>query len=123
MSATILVVDDDPDLREFLTILLATEGYAVFSASDEEQALALFKANEVDLVIVDLIMPKINGLTLLKEFKSERPAIKSVIFSGALSNNRLTAHKSRIAQLADELVEKPVKSEHFLAVVKKVLGA
>ncbi len=122
MSATILVVDDDPDLREFLTVLLATEGYAVFSASDEEQALSLFKANEVDLVIVDLVMPKINGVTLLKQFKDEKPHIKSVIFSGALSNTRLTAHKSRIAQLADQLVEKPVKSERFLKVIKEVLG-
>ena len=122
MSGTILVVDDDPDLREFLTVLLATEGYAVFSASDEEQALSLFKANDVDLVIVDLIMPKINGVTLLKEFKNQSPNVKSVIFSGALANSRLTAHKSRIAQMADALVEKPVRSEHFLKVVKKVLS-
>ena len=82
----ILVVDDDEDLREFLATLLAGEGYTVFSATDEEQALALFRVNEVDVVIVDLLMPSVNGVTLLKEMKRHRPDVRSIIYSAILGH-------------------------------------
>ena len=116
---SILIVDDDSDLREFLTVLLASEGYAVFSASDEEQALSLFKANQIDLVIVGLLMPKVNGVTLLKEFKKDCSSVKSIIFSGVLSDSRIDVHRSRLNQLADRLIE---KSESLLQSISELLS-
>ena len=122
MSKTILVVDDDTELREFLTILLATEGYAVFSASDEEQALALFSANSIDLIMLDLVMPKLNGIALLKKFREVKNDFKCIIFSAALNNHTLNQHRAYLDKLVDMVIEKPASSRELLTSIAKVFG-
>lgn len=119
---TVLVVDDEPDIRTLLTTLLAMEGYAALSASDHEQALALFNANEVDLVIVDLLMPGQNGVTLLKQFKQRRPEVRSIIYSGVLERTSIAPHVGRLTELADCVVVKPASNEALLGQVRTLLG-
>lgn len=122
MSVTILVVDDDTELREFLTILFATEGYAVFSASDEEQALALFSANNIDLITLDLVMPKVNGIALLKKFREVNPDFKCIIFSAALNHRTLSENRGYLDKLVDKVIEKPASSKELLDGVLEVMG-
>ena len=122
MNVTILVVDDDTELREFLTILLATEGYAVFSASDEEQALALFSANNIDLIMLDLVMPKVNGLTLLKKFREVNPDFKCIIFSAALHHEALSSNRGYLDKLVDKVIEKPASSRELLGAISEVMN-
>ena len=68
---TILIVDDEKSMRDFLKILLAKEGYDVIVASDGEQALGALDGNQIDLVISDIRMPGISGLDLLAQIKDE----------------------------------------------------
>ena len=68
---SILVVDDDLSLREFLGILLARDGYAVRAAASGEAAMALVEAEWPALVLTDLNMPGMSGLDLLRELKEK----------------------------------------------------
>ena len=122
-TRSILVVDDDRDLREFLTTLLAGEGYTVFSATDEEQALSLFRANTIDLVIVDLLMPRINGVSLLKAMKKDKPEVRSIIYSAILGHQDVSGHFGRLTELADAVLAKPMRSDAFLEQVRKLVAA
>ena len=72
MSQKILVVDDDPDIREVLTAVLETEGYQVVTAGDGIEGLATLKAERPDLMILDLLMPKMDGYAVCKELKDPR---------------------------------------------------
>ena len=64
---TILVVDDELSMREFLNILLEKEGYEVFTASEASSAINLIQDQSFDLVISDIKMPGMGGLSLLKK--------------------------------------------------------
>ncbi|HEY7164268.1 MAG TPA: response regulator, partial [Candidatus Binatia bacterium] len=67
MSATILVVDDDPDIREVIEDRLESLGYAVTTASDGVDCLGILSKQTPDLILLDIEMPKMNGLDALRE--------------------------------------------------------
>lgn len=69
-SQKILVVDDNQDVRELVLHILSADGFHVFSASDGDQALAILGANEVDLVLLDVMMPGKSGLEVLSEIRN-----------------------------------------------------
>lgn len=117
MSKNILVVDDDKDIREIVAIYLKTEGFNVKLAQNGEEALALIEKNKFDLVILDVMMPKIDGLeTLIKIRKNH---IMPIIF--------LTAKNEEIDMIkgltlgADDYIGKPFSSMELLARVKSQL--
>lgn len=78
----ILVVEDDLFLRELYTDILTQEGYKVEAAADGEEALQKIKVGGYDLILLDIIMPKIDGLTVMKQVQSNPPQNpnKCVIF-------------------------------------------
>ncbi|MCA9366494.1 response regulator [Candidatus Kaiserbacteria bacterium] len=69
-NKTILIADDEPDLREALKVSLEQAGYTVVAAADGEEALAHYNAHVPDLVILDLNMPKLNGMEVLKQIRA-----------------------------------------------------
>ena len=70
-SYKILVVDDEPDIRQLLKIVLEKEGYVVIEAEDGEQAIALVKADPaLSLVVMDIMMPKMNGVSAASEIRA-----------------------------------------------------
>ncbi len=69
-SQKILVVDDNQDVRELVLHILSADGFHVFSAADGDQALAILGANEVDLVLLDVMMPGKSGLEVLSEIRN-----------------------------------------------------
>lgn len=73
-SAKIMVVDDDPDMRETLQIILEAVGHTVVTAADGEECLAKLKTECPDLLILDLLMPKMDGFAVCKELKDPRRA-------------------------------------------------
>ncbi len=103
-SLKILLVDDDEDLRSELRDFL--EGYDIIEASDGNTALNLLKkANNIDMVILDIIMPGLNGIDVLKEIKKIDSNISVVMLTGHSSKNvAIEALKGR----ADDYVEKPL---------------
>lgn len=114
----ILVAEDDASIRTVLADVLQAHGYAVLSAEDGEQALKLLLSREVDLALLDINMPKINGFKLLKIMARECPGIPSII---------LTAHgeeQDRVRGLengADDYVVKPFSTAELLARIAAVL--
>ena len=72
MSSKILIADDSPNIREILRMSLETDGYAVVLAEDGEQALAMVRDEKPDLVIIDVMMPKVNGFQVCRRVKTER---------------------------------------------------
>jgi DNA-binding response OmpR family regulator len=69
MPGKILVVDDDPDILDAITMILESQGYQVSTARDGIEGLATLKAENPDLMILDLMMPKMDGFAVCKELQ------------------------------------------------------
>ncbi len=72
MAYKILVVDDDPDIREVAGIILETQDYKVVTASNGVEALSMLRQEKPDLMILDLLMPKMDGFAVCKELQDAR---------------------------------------------------
>lgn len=83
--ASILVVDDDQGIREFMEIMLQNEGYDVTSTGEPLKAIELCKKKDFDLVITDLKMPKINGIEFLKTIKDQKPDTMVILITAYAS--------------------------------------
>ncbi len=83
-SHRVLVVDDEPAVRRFAARVLEEEGYAVEEAIDGADALARLRDEHraVDVVVSDVVMPRLNGVELLRELTSLRPALPVILMSG-----------------------------------------
>src|SRR5258707_12079708 len=77
----VLIVDDEPNLRKILAAQLSRDGYDVLLAEDGEQGLSLLREHHIDLVVTDLKMPKIDGMTLLREALRESPNLPIVMIT------------------------------------------
>ncbi len=111
----ILVVDDDMDLRSSVVSALSEEGeYQVDQANDGEEAVNRVRANQYDLVLMDVNMPRLSGIEALKEIKAHDPSIV-VIMLTAFSNIRDAVEATRLG--AFNYLEKPVKSDHLVYMI------
>ena len=79
---TVLVVDDDPDVRRSLSRILDRLGYQVLAAGAPDEALRIALSEEVDLLVSDIILPRLNGLALAHTLSSLRPRMKALYMSG-----------------------------------------
>ncbi|MGI9628176.1 MAG: response regulator [Longimicrobiales bacterium] len=79
---TILVVDDDDSVRSTVTRLLGRLGYRVFEAGDPDQAMRLVLQGDVDLIVMDVVLPRLNGLALAHTISALRPSIRMLYISG-----------------------------------------
>ena len=114
----VLIVDDEPNLRKILSAQLSRDGYEVMTAEDGEQGLALLKDHHIDLVITDLKMPKVDGMTLLKralELEPELPVI--LITAHGTIDTAVDALKSG----AFDFVTKPFDKDEVRQIVAKAL--
>ena len=79
---TILVVDDEDGVRESVREVLSDEGYRVLDTADGTQVLRIIKEQRPELVLLDIWMPQMDGIGLLKEIKSQEPDINVIMVSG-----------------------------------------
>jgi DNA-binding NtrC family response regulator len=82
MTATVLVVDDNDDVRELLQEFLEDAGFRVRAARDGEAAIQSFTREPSDLVITDMRMPKLNGLQVLQAVRAARPGTPVILLTG-----------------------------------------
>lgn len=80
MSHRILLIDDDPSISEMLEKFLLKEGYFVLTAFNGEEGLALFQKEEIDLIVIDIMMPKLDGIEAIKMIR-ERSTVPILIIS------------------------------------------
>jgi DNA-binding NtrC family response regulator len=81
--ATVLVIDDEDGIRNLLETLLSRKGYEVVLASNGQRGLELFRRKRPDVVVLDLKMPEMNGLTVLQQVRQLNPTQPVVILTGA----------------------------------------
>jgi DNA-binding response OmpR family regulator len=72
MGFSILVADDEQGIIDFVTLYLEKDGYTVFTATDGEDAWAHIQQEKIDLAILDIMMPKMNGYQLIKKIRAEK---------------------------------------------------
>jgi two-component system response regulator MprA len=113
----IMVVDDNPSVREMLTRVLVGEGYSVVSASDGAQALQVAAVTQIDLVLLDLNMPVRNGWDTFEGLTAENPLL-SVIIITARPNQLFTV----LSAGAGALLEKPLDFPQLLQTIRKLLA-
>lgn len=111
-------IDDELGIRESLKLILEND-YDVSIATNGEECLKFLKENPVDLVMLDIKMPKISGLDILNKIKSSRPGIKVIMVTGYRSVD--TASEA-IKIGADDYIVKPFASKDILETVKKILS-
>jgi DNA-binding response OmpR family regulator len=117
----ILVVDDEKDIVDIVGARLVREGYQVVTAFDGEEALARVKTEDPDVIILDLIMPKLNGMDVLKKVR-EDPAGKwrPVIIVSA--NDELETIKKCYNMEAELYLTKPCTMDNLVRGVKTVIS-
>jgi PAS domain S-box-containing protein len=112
----ILVVDDEPELLKLLQMILSTLGYSVTCACNGKEALEVL-SSDVQLVILDMLMPVMDGITALRQIRMRAPGVKVVIASGYTSPDQMTM----LSQIGiDGFVQKPFEIGKLAATVRKV---
>ena len=122
MAHDILIVDDEPDIRDLIEGILADEGYETRQAANSDQALAAFKLRRPSLVILDIWLQnsKLDGLGILEALHSEAPRVPCVMISG---HGTIETAVQAIQQGAYDFIEKPFKSDRLLLIIARALEA
>ena len=126
-KAKILIVDDDPDIRTAIGAVLEARDYEVVTAPDGEEGLVKLRDEKPDLMILDLLMPKMDGFAVCKELKDPRRAKYSNIPILILTSVKEEASRRRyeletgLAMDVDDYVEKPIDPYTLLERVEKLL--
>jgi UDP-3-O-[3-hydroxymyristoyl] N-acetylglucosamine deacetylase len=116
---TILVVDDEDRVRESVREVLSDEGYRVIDTADVTRVLDIIAAEKPRLVLLDIWMPRADGIGLLKEIKSKEPELNVVMISGHGNiHTAVTATKFG----AFDFIEKPLSLEGLLLTVRRAFG-
>jgi CheY-like chemotaxis protein len=114
---SILIVDDEPGIRELLSMILESAGHSVVVAEDGMEAPKVMASRQIDVVITDLLMPERDGLEFITEIRSKHPTVKIVAMSGG-------GHIARDSYLriaknfgAHYLLEKPFSQAGVLSAI------
>jgi len=130
MAKKVLVVDDELDIRIFITTLLETSGFKPIPAKDGLEGLELARKKKPDLVILDIMMPKDSGVNLYRELKTD-PDLKAipVIMVSAVakktflhSQKVLDEHKGEKIPEPEGYIEKPPEADELLDLINSILG-
>ncbi|KPL85395.1 response regulator [Herpetosiphon geysericola] len=115
--ANILVVDDEPNIREVVGLYLRREGHSVIEASDGEEALRLARQQPPDLVVLDLMLPKVTGLEVCRRLQSDQRTPVIMLTAKSEENDRIIG----LGVGADDYVVKPFSPRELVARVEAVL--
>ena len=108
MKKTILLVDDEADLREVLDISLSDTGYNVLTAENSTQALKILNNNDIPVVITDIKMPGIDGIELLRKIKSKNPETEVIMLTG---HGDLELAIKSLKHEATDFITKPINDD------------
>jgi CheY-like chemotaxis protein len=124
----VLIVDDDPDVREVVGLSLERGGMRVFLAEDGEEGLAAAHKEEPDLIVLDVLMPKKDGLTTYEDLlKDKKLAAIPVVMLTSVSDKvgfgfSADTMKEYFGKRPAAYLEKPVDPEKLVKTVKNLLG-
>lgn len=117
-SPSILITDDDRGFRETLQHVLEPRGYRTLLASDGEEALQIVREQPVDLLLLDMHMPKLTGLEVLREIKQWNWRLPCILMSADL--DELLIRQARLAQ-AYSVLSKPISRQRITWTVQRAM--
>jgi len=117
MAVSVLIVEDDPNIRELLQLYLEKAGYAVTLAADGGQGLAKFRAIKPNLVLLDVMMPVMDGWSVCKAIRAESSTPVIMLTAKSETDDKVTGLKAG----ADDYVTKPFEMKELLARIEAVL--
>jgi len=127
MGEKILVVDDDPDILDVLTMILESQGYHVVTAQNGVEGLAQIEAEEPDLMVLDLLMPKMDGFAVYKKLQDPKwakyrdmPILVLTSVREEASRRRYELETGRKLEV-DDYIEKPFSPDILLERVDKLI--
>jgi CheY-like chemotaxis protein len=119
--ARILIIDDEPQIRSMLRLMLERVGYEVAEAPDGIEGIRRYRENPADLIITDLIMPNKDGIGMIIDLKKEFPKVKIIAMSGG-GVNRPEGYLDGAKKLgAVRTLTKPIDRDEMLKAVKETL--
>ncbi|WP_373045464.1 sigma-54-dependent transcriptional regulator [Vulgatibacter sp.] len=118
MSATILVVDDETNLRKVLAATLKREGYDVVQAQDGAEGVSLFDKGGIDVVVSDLVMPKLGGFEVLRHVQEKAPDVPVILIT---AHGTVDSAVSAIKTGAFDYVTKPFEQAELKQVIAKAV--
>jgi excisionase family DNA binding protein len=116
----VLVVDDDPRLREFMRVNLEMEGYAVREAASADEALEAIEDQAPELVLLDVVMPGVDGWQMLQRMQERHGSIPVIMFSGQVDANSAGDAEQRGAR---GFVGKPFDPQQLIERAKQLVPA
>ncbi len=116
----ILLVDDDPEIIESMQAVLESRGYEILVARDGNQGLVLAEAQNPDLVVLDMMMPKRSGFLVLEKLRRSRPNPMRVIMITANEGSRHKAYAEMLG--VDDYIRKPFAMDRLLESVDRLLS-
>jgi len=129
MAQKVLVVDDELDMRTFITTLLETENYRPLSAGDGKKGIEIARKEKPSLIILDVMMPEESGIGMYRELKND-PALKDipVIMLSALAKKTFLHSQKVLDEYKGEkipepaaYIEKPPEAEELLEAIQSIL--
>lgn len=123
MGIRVLVVDDNPDMRSFVKIVLERAGFEAQVAADGQRALELQREHPADVLITDIFMPERDGIELIQQFKSSFRQVKIIAMSGGGQVARHDYLPVAEKLGADAVLHKPFAAETLLKTLRHLVAA
>lgn len=117
-KARILVIDDEPQILDFLKMLLEHAGYELKTAMVGSRGEEIFRTWKPDAVVIDMVLPDIDGLDLLKRFKGERPDVEVLVISG---HGTIAKAVEATKHGAFDFIPKPIEPDHLIVRLERAL--
>jgi CheY-like chemotaxis protein len=121
-SVRVLVVDDNPDLRALVKIMLERAGFEVQVAADGQRALDLQREHPAEVLISDIFMPESDGIELIARFKSGFPQVKIIAMSGGGHVSKKDYLPVAKAIGADAVLQKPFAAETLVRMLQELVA-
>ncbi|HTY13343.1 MAG TPA: response regulator [Candidatus Omnitrophota bacterium] len=121
MKKKVLIVDDAPEIVEILEDLIESAGYQAFSSPDAEKALEMIPHNRPDLILLDLLLPRMSGAEFARKMKVDESTktIPIIIVSVLKKDDR---KNEGLEKVSDDYIEKPFEPKDLLNHVKRFLA-
>ncbi len=117
MRNSVLIVEDDKKMNDILTDYLETEGYKIYRAGDGVEALNLFEKEDINIVILDIMLPKLDGWSVCRRIRQKSDAFIIIISARSEDEDKLLGYELG----ADEYITKPFSPKVLLACITALL--